>query len=408
MKILHIVAGDLRGGAARGAYWLHHALIEFGIDSKVFTNSNTTLGDDCVISTTQTKKDKLSNIFRIQIEQLIVRLYKNQNIFSTGVFGIDFTKIKEYKEADIIHLHWINGSFINIKHLSKIDKPIIWTMRDMWPMTGGCHYAMECVKYKIGCGSCEQLNRNSNYDLSKFILNRKKKYLPKIMKIVGISNWLSQKAKESLLFKDFDIRIISNNIDTKAFFPLEKKIAKDILGIKTDKKIILLGSAILKDFYKGLGKYLEAINLLDNNKYFLCFFGNVDKSIGDNLGFEYKNFGYLNDNISLRLAYSCANVFVAPSLMDAFGKTLAESMSCGTPVVCFDATGPKDIVTHKKDGYKAKPFKSEDLASGIVWVLNADNYDELCQNARKKVLKEFEAKVVAKKYIELYEGILND
>jgi len=411
LKVLHIIAGDLSGGAARGAYWLHLGLQAQGVKSKVFTNSKVTLGDDSVITITNSKKDKAINIIRGQLDNLFTLFYPKRKkiIFSTGFFGVDFTKTKEYKEADIIHLHWIN-SLVNMKHLSKIDKPIVWTIRDMWPMTGGCHYSMECERYKTGCGNCEQLNTKSSYDLSKFIFNRKKKYLPKDMKIVGISNWLSAEAKKSELFRKFDVRTISNNINTDEFFDIDKKVAKNILGIETDKQIILVGSTRLKDFYKGFSKYLEAIKLLDKNRYFLCFFGNIDKKTIDNLGFDYKSLGYLNDNISLRLAYSCANVFVAPSLMDAFGKTLAEAMACKTPVVCFDATGPKDIVTHKVDGYKAIPFKSEDLANGIEWVLNSNEkeYNQLCQNAREKVLREFDSVVVAKKYIELYEDMLNN
>jgi glycosyltransferase involved in cell wall biosynthesis len=409
VKVLHIVAGDLSGGAARGAYWLHSGLRELGVNSKVFANSKITLGDDNVVTTMKSKKDKALNMVRSQLDNLLLLLYPKRKriIFSTGMFGVDFTKTKEYKEADIIHLHWINGGFINIKHLAKIDKPIVWTLRDMWPLTGGCHYSMECEKFKTGCGNCEQLRSSSSYDLSKFVLNRKKKYLPKNMKLVGISNWLSERAKESELFKEFDIRTISNNIDTSEFFSIDKKIARDILGIKTQKKIVLVGSTSLKDFYKGFGKFQEAVKELDKSKYFLCFFGNVDKNVAEELDFEYKSFGYINDNISLRLAYSSADVFVAPSLMDAFGKTLAEAMACGTPVVCFDATGPKDIVTHKVDGYKAKPFESKDLACGIEWVLNAPNYDELCVNAREKVVREFDSKVVAGKYVELYEEVLN-
>lgn len=176
-----------------------------------------------------------------------------------------------------------------------------------------------------------------------------------------------------------------------------------VLGLDTNKKIILCGSTSLNDPWKGFDKYLEALEKLDKEKYFLCFFGNLDKNVADSLGFEYKSFGYLNDNISLRLVYSCADVFVAPSLMDAFGKTLAEALACGTPVVCFDATGPKDIVDHKINGYKATPFESEDLADGIEWVLNHENYNKLCVDAREKVMKEFDSKVVAEKYIELYK-----
>jgi len=413
MKILHIVAGDLNEGAGRGAYWLHTALKELGIESKILTNSKDTLGDPDVITTAKTKKDKAFNMLLSQLDNLLLVFYPKRKrvIFSTGIFGIDFTKTREYQEADIIHLHWINGGFVNIKHLSKINKPIVWTMRDMWPFTGGCHYSMGCENYKTGCGNCVQLQSNSSYDLSKFILNRKKKYLPKNMKIVGISRWLSNKAKESELFSKFDVRTIPNNINTREFFPVDKKIAREILGIKTDKKVILTGAINVSDFYKGFSKYLEAVKTLDKDKYFLCFFGKLNKdliAVIDGLGFEYKSFGYLNDNISLRLVYSCADVFVAPSLMEAFGKTVAEAMACGTPVVCFDETGPKDIVDHKQSGYLAKPFESQDLANGIEWVLNAPNYDELCKNAREKVVREFDSIVVAKKYVELYKELLND
>jgi glycosyltransferase involved in cell wall biosynthesis len=303
-------------------------------------------------------------------------------------------------------LHWINGGLVNIKHLSKIDKPIVWTMRDMWPMTGGCHYPMDCQKYKTGCGSCKQLE-SYEYDLSKFILNRKIKYLPKNIKLIGISHWLSDKARESKLFKKVNIQTISNNINTKEFFPVDKKLAREILGIKTEKNIILVGSTNLKDFYKGFGKFQNAVKSLGKEKYFLCFFGNLNKRSAEELGFDYKSFGYLNDNISLRLVYSCADVFVAPSLMDAFGKTIAEAMACGTPTVCFDATGPKDIVDHKINGYKAKPFESDDLADGIKWILNSSNYFNISQNAINKVKTEFDNVVIAQKYIKLYKELLS-
>jgi hypothetical protein len=183
MKVLHIVAGDLNGCAARGAYWLHLGLKELEVDSKIFTNSKITLGDDSVVTTSKTKKDKLFNMIRSQLDNIFTIFYPKRKkiIFSTGFFGIDFTKTREYKEADIIHLHWING-LVNVKHLNKVNKPIVWTMRDMWPLTGGCHVAeaLECENYKTGCGNCKQLISKSSYDLSKYILNRKKKYIPKI------------------------------------------------------------------------------------------------------------------------------------------------------------------------------------------------------------------------------------
>lgn len=410
MKVLHLVAGDLNGGAARGAYWLHLGLKELGVDSKILTNSKITFGDDSVVTILVSKKAKLFNMIRNQLDNICTIFYSKRKriIFSTGFFGVDFTKTKEYKEADIIHLHWINGGFVNIKHLSKVQKPVVWTMRDMWPMTGGCHYTMGCDRYKIGCGRCPMLQSNCEYDLSRHVINRKKRHLPKNIVLVGISKWLSDLCRESHLFRGFDIRTIYNNINTSEFFPIDKNVARDILGLKTKKKIILAGSWNIGDFYKGIDKFIDAIKLLDKNKYVICFFGNIENNLMNSLDFEYKSFGYLNDNISLRLVYSAADVFVAPSLMDAFGKTLAEAMACGTPVVCFDATGPKEIVDHMINGYKAKPFDPIDLANGIDWILNlnSDEYAKLSENARKKVLKEFDSQVVAKKYIELYKEIL--
>lgn len=409
MKILHLVAGELSGGAARGAYWLHLGLLEAGIESKILTNARNTLGDKTVLTIINSKPSQIKNSLRAQVDKLIVRPYpkRQKNIFSGGLAGYNFKNLKEYIEADIIHLHWINGGLVNIKDLESINKPIVWTMRDMWPITGGCHYSMGCTNFKEGCGNCVQLGSNNKNDISKFILERKVKFLPQKTVFVGLSNWLTQQAAESSFLKNKDTRTIFNNINCTDFFPLAKKTAREILGIQTNKKIILAGSTDSKDFYKGFDKYLSALKSLNPNKYHLCFFGNLDKSIISPMGFEFTNLGYLHDSISLRLAYSSADVFVAPSLMDAFGKTLTEAMACGTPVVCFDATGPKDIVTHLHDGYKAEPFRSDSLAEGIAWVTNSPNYEQLCMNARNKVVDTFDYKIIAKQYKDLYHEILN-
>jgi len=236
----------------------------------------------------------------------------------------------------------------------------------MWPMTGGCHVAkaLNCENYKKGCGNCKQLMSKNHFDLSYWVLKRKKKYLSSIskaVKIIGISDWISKKAKESALFKRFDIRTISNNINIEDFYPIQKKVARQALGIHTDKKIILVGAINLKSTWKGFNKFFKAINKLDKTQYYLCIFGKLNNGAIENLGFEHKIFGYLHDILSLRVLYSATDVLVAPSIMDSFGKILAESMACRTPVVSFNATGPKDIITHKVDGYKAKPFESEDL-----------------------------------------------
>ncbi len=136
------------------------------------------------------------------------------------------------------------------------------------------------------------------------------------------------------------------------------------------------------------------------------FFGNVDNNLINTIGFEYSSFGYLHDAVSLRLLYSASDVFVASSIMEAFGKTIVESMACGTPVVCFDATGPKSIVSHKVNGYKASPYDPNDLAAGIEWITTHDNYDELSINAINEA-QNYDNKKAAEKYAELYHSLLS-
>ena len=399
----------MSGGAARGAYWLHQGLRKTGVDSKILVQ-RADVKDKNVISLTNNKITKLKQVILSNLDQSPTWFYKNRKrvIFSTGFLGNNIFKTREYKEADIIHLHWICGGMLSISQIGKIHKPIIWTMRDMWPMTGGCHYAMDCKRYETDCGYCKQLNSQRKYDLSYFVLKKKKAKFSKNMKIVGISHWLSECAKKSFLFKDFDIRTIPNNVNTNDFSPIEKSVARDVLGLPNNKKIILAGAQNLKDFYKGFDKYLEAIQQFkDKSNLFLLFFGNLDETIIKESGFEYKILGFLHDLVSLRLAYSASDVFVAPSLMDAFGKTLIEAMACGTPVVCFDATGPKDIVDHKVNGYKASPYIAEDLAAGIDWVLSDDKrHKDLCIKARDKAVACFDIEKIARQYAELYREAL--
>ena len=120
-----------------------------------------------------------------------------------------------------------------------------------------------------------------------------------------------------------------------------------------------------------------------------------------------KYLGQLNDNISIKLVYNSANVSVVPSLSENLSNTIMESLSCATPVVAFDVGGNSDMCVHKVNGYLAKPFDCNDFADGIEWILDSLNYDELCLNARNKVLNEYDSKIITKEYIKLYSKILN-
>lgn len=409
MKVVHLIAGELRGGAARGAYWLHQALRKLDVASTVLTTARDNLGDISVIRLTDSALGKLKWALRYRMGQIPLKLYRKRQAvtFSIGIDGVDFTRHPAYREADLVHLHWVN-SLVSTRALSKVKKPVVWTLRDMWPFTGGCHQSLECDRFMKECGNCPQLGSTSERDLTRFVLRHKRKSLPEDICIVGISRWISERARQSAVFRSCKVTTISNNVDTELFSPLPKQLARQALGLDNDKKIVLVGALDIDSVYKGFDLFLDAIARLQNENVQIVFFGHAKGEIPVSLGVPITSLGFLSDAISLRLAYSAADVFVAPSRADAFGKTLVEAMSCGTPVVCFDATGPKDIVEHRMSGYKAEPFSSLDLAQGIQWVLDqsSDSHARLCRSARVRAQQRFDSQVIAKAYLALYEDVL--
>lgn len=175
----------------------------------------------------------------------------------------------------------------------------------------------------------------------------------------------------------------------------------------SDKKLVLFGAmGATSDPRKGFKELSDAMGKLTSQDIEFVVFGSSKPQNAPNLGFKTHYLGSLHDDVSLVTLYSAVDIMIVPSLQEAFGQTASEAMACETPVVAFGATGLLDIVDNKVNGYLAKPFDATDLKDGIEWVLNSSNYEELCVNARKKVLKEFDSVVVAKRYMELYEEMI--
>jgi len=410
MNVLHLAAGNLSGGAARGALGLHRGLVEIGVESVLVNNGGSHATEDShVVSLGCSPWGKAKWAIARRFGSLPIRLYwkRQRRIFNTGLDGVDVTRLPAYENADIVHLHWVNG-LVRMGPLRKVKKPVVWTVRDMWPMTGGCHYAMGCENFKEGCGRCPQLRSSLRMDLSRAVVAYKQRALPANLQVVGISDWVSDVARSSQLFRNRSVRTISNSIDTKSFVPMNKVFARKALGLPLDSKIVLLGAQNIADFYKGFDLLIDAMCGVTGESFELVQFGSANSDQLEQLGRDVRSLGHLSDDASLRLAYSAADVFVAPSRMEAFGKTLVESMACGTPVVCFDATGPKDIVKHKVTGYKATPFDPFDLARGIKWTLSrtAEEMTFLQKASRDRAVKQFDVRVAALKYRELYQKLL--
>jgi glycosyltransferase involved in cell wall biosynthesis len=405
IKVLHIVGGHCTGGAFKGANILHQALLELNINSKILndTHHKTTHSfsenlDKNIVYINNNFLNKLFNKIFIYSEKILKSIYLHspRSTFTLGFFGFDITKLKEYREAHIIHIHWLSQGFINLSSFSKIKKPVIWTMRDMWPFTGGSHYSSDFEKYE-------------KTHLSKMIQNFKKKNFNKNFQFIAISDWLKKEAEKSSVLKNYNIKRIYNNIDIKDFKFIEKNSARFILNIKTKKKIILYGAQNPQSKRKGWNIFVETLEKLDKSKYFVLIFGNFwSQKVLNEIGIEYNNIGFIDDKKKLNAIYSSADLFVASSIQEAFGKTWVEAMACETPVVCFDKTCASEIIDHKINGYVAKNFEAKELKEGIEWLCNNFKSKRFNQNNLRSKIINFDAKFIAKKYIDLYKNSLNN
>ena len=414
LKILHCNANELFGGAARAANRIHKGLRNNEVCSDFFVQNKES--NDLSVYNITDKYDRIFMICIIYIELLIKKVFLNSFIpWSINYFNnnklITFINKSDY---DIVNLHWINQGFISINDIKKIDKPIVWTLHDSWAFTGGCHIPFSCNKYQTKCSKCEQLKLNCIIDLSKFIWRKKDKCYKEVdITFVTPSNWLSECVGKSALLRNKQVKVIPNGIDIQKYKPIEKKFARSVLNIESGKRIILFGAVdSTSDENKGFKYLQQAIKKLHfyiNNSddvEIIVFGSNEPENIPD-FGYPIKYLGRLHDDISLNVLYSCVDVMVVPSKSENFPNTVLESLSCGTPVVAFAIGGIPDQIDHKKNGYLAIPYEAEDLSRGIAYILeDEDRWKVLSQNARKKVINNFDINIVAKQYIKLYGEVL--
>lgn len=407
MKILLINTNDIYGGAARAAYRLHLSLLNSGINSTYLVKNK--IGyDNNTISISGNKfkyKTKIINL----LNKKLLRKYKNkEGLFSVDYYSTGLDKIINKMDIDLVHLHWISG-FLDIKSIGKINKPIVWTLHDMWPFTGGCHYDNNCGKYKNNCGNCPLLSSPKENDLSNKVIKIKQKTFSNIPNITinGVSRWMERSAKKSSIFKEKSVVNLPNPIDTNIFMPFDKVKSRELWNLPLNKKLVLFGAmGATSDLRKGFEVLIQALQKLKEKNIDFVVFGSTEPQEIQNFEFKAHYVGSLADDVSLVTLYSAVDVMIAPSLEENLSNAIMESLSCATPVVAFDIGGNRDMIENKKTGYLARPFDTTGLANGIEWILKAKNYNELCNNAREKILQQFDSKIVAAKYIELYSHIL--
>jgi glycosyltransferase involved in cell wall biosynthesis len=328
--------------------------------------------------------------------------------FSHGLTGIDIAKNPLVREADILHLHWINKGFVSLaglKELLSLGKPVVWTCHDMWPFTGGCYYSGTCTNYLRACGDCKFLKDQATNDLSarKYALKKEIFSGTNNLTFITPSAWLKEIGNGSNTAAGKEIHVIPNGIDTEIFKPVKSE--------KKEKFTLLFAAVNIADKRKGFAEfqqYCKALLEKGFRNFRVVYIGENKGQFEPDPAFEQAFTGYISDPAIMAKWYSEADLYVTTSNDDNLPTTVMESLACGTPVAAFAVGGIPEMILDGATGVLANVYDSENLASKTMQLLkgNFDDQQKIRLSCRSFAVENYDRFVVAKRHLDLYNGLL--
>lgn len=414
-KVVLVNHSETIGGAAIVTFRLMQALRQIGIDARVVVYTKTSEEETISFVSTRFFRGLAFCLERLSILPAIGYKYDNLYKVSTGSFAINVHKHPWIKEADIVCINWINQGLMNvagIRKLHEMGKKIVWTLHDMWAMTGICHHAYECDHYLDQCGNCPFLAGGGKPgDLSNKHWKKKLSVYDEVpITYVTVSHWLENMARHSSLLKGRDIVTIHNPFPINQFYT---KPPRDLYEIVTPEKPykLIFGAARIDDPIKGLDYTIDALNYIFDNypeiasKTAIYFFGGMKNPQAlDRLRFSHRSLGLVSDPKIISYLCSMATAVISTSLYETLGGTLVEGQAGGALPVTFGMDGRADVVEHLKTGYIARYKDPRDIAEGILWAIKSNIPRE---RLHESVKERFSSPIIAAKYAELFSEILD-
>ncbi len=404
MNILHINTTD-SGGAAKAMIRLHEGLLQRGVSSKVLTlyhqpssypkkvfpfhNGHHSLID----------KARYSLLYRIdhyKKKQALKNKLTNYEMFSFPSSIYDLHKHPLVKEADLIHLHWVGGFLDYDTFFRQMDKPIVWTLHDLNPFSGGFHYANDSLNHQDEFAEIERehLKIKKNALLSCQNLN-----------IICLSRWIKQVSEKTEIFKDFTHHLIANGLDVDVFHPRPKALLRKKLGLPPDKKILLFVADNIHNERKGFQYLQKALTQLHRNDFVCLLVGNDEQPLEEDY---FLPLHFISEESELAEVYAAADVCIVPSLEDNLPNTVLEAMASALPVIGFEVGGIPDMVLHNQNGFLVPLRDSQMLAQRIEEMLCNDAMRERFGDKARKIAEEYYSiKRQSSQCLALYEDILN-
>lgn len=407
MRVLFAASTD-GGGAGTAAWRCFRAVKEAGVDARMRVQFRDR--KDSTISVQ--RGSELRKLIWPRVERGVARLLHKKRpntLFSPGFLPSVDRFVPKGFEPDLLHLNWIADAFVHPGRLVELGMPIIWTLHDMWPFTGGCHYSSTCQRFEGRCGACPQLSSSSEWDLSRFAWIAKQRAYSKLdITLIAPSRWIEVAAQRSELFRGVSVRRIPYAMDLDTYRPRDRMVARDVLGLPQGIELILVGAADLSgDLRKGYDLLEAAWKPIAScrARAKLVAFGREPEANDPEF---LLSLGTLKDEVTAALAYSAADVFVAPSREDNLPQTVVEALCCGTPVVGFEIGGMPDLILPGETGFLARPFETDALAKAILCALSSvREHDQMAKACRAKAEREYSMRGVGKQYLEVYQEVLS-
>lgn len=428
MIVDHLSTGAT-GGAALAAERLHKSLTEQGVQSRLWcaprAAARAKLTGEAwrplrwrqpatgVTQMMQTVKEWVTRRRTKRSQQQVMgNLPPETEYFSFADTGRQTSLDRAKVDGDILHLHWIAGLVDYESFFASLpsDLPIAWTLHDVNPLTGGCHYAGDCSAFETGCKQCPQLGAPATIDhAARNFAKKRAAYSNRKLHVLAPSQWIADAAKKSALLQNADVKMIRHGIDTNTFQPTDKSEAKRALGIDPAETVIGFGADSLRNPRKGMSELLESLAKMGCRPNVRCLlFGNGAGPNNTELIPPITHAGFVADPRQLAEIYSASDLFVFPTKGEACGLTGVEAMACETPVVAFDAPGVNEYVLHDETGLVAPLGGTSELAQSITRLIDdADLRRRLGGSARRLAEREFHRDKQASLYVQWYESILS-
>lgn len=322
-------------------------------------------------------------------------------------------KMPVFRDADLLHLHIIHSGFFSIGSLPAITslKPTVWTLHDPWALTGHCIHPFECVRWKIGCGDCPDLESPFalRKDKTKLLFDYKRKaYQESKLELIVSSGWMRSMVEKSPMFEGVRVHQVPFGVDLNFFQPDRQDSARSRLGIQDDALVIFF--RCVNGPFKGLEYITRALNdLLCPRPVVLLTITAVGLLRSFSGKYDIREFGFVTDQNLVRDLFQAADIFLMPSMAESFGMMAVEAMASSKPVICFDNTAIAEI-TFGPDVGLSVPYGDSTAFSAALQYL-VDNPLERQRRGslgRTKVEKYYSDLTFARRLVDIYSDLLEN